>query len=59
MACLDTSFLIDLLRGRNEVKELNDELYKNEAILSVASPSVMELWCGATLGKTSEEEKEN
>ena len=56
MACLETTFLIDLLRGNESVKKLKDELDKNEA-LSVAAPSVMEIWLGAIMSKKSEEEK--
>lgn len=47
MACLDTSFLIDLLRGKKRVKELKDELDRTETRLAVAAPSVMELWSGS------------
>ena len=56
MACLETTFLIDLLRGSESVKKLKDELDKNEA-LSVAAPSIMEIWLGAIMSKKSEEEK--
>lgn len=58
MACLDTTFLIDLLRGNPEIEEIKEEVYAREIILSVAAPSVMELWTGACLARTSEKEKE-
>ena len=57
MACLETTFLIDLLRGNESVKQLKDELDKNENTLSVAAPSIMEIWLGAMMSKKSEEEK--
>ncbi|MBI4361827.1 MAG: PIN domain-containing protein [Euryarchaeota archaeon] len=49
MACLETTFLVDLLRGKSEVKVLKDELDRTERALTVAAPSVMELWLGAML----------
>jgi predicted nucleic acid-binding protein len=58
MACLDTSFLIDLLRGRQEVHPLKDELDRTEAVLAIAAPSIMELWAGAELAKVPGKEKE-
>ncbi len=57
MACLDTTFLIDLLRGRKDIKELKDELNKHESNLYVAAPSVMEIWTGANLNDYPEKEK--
>ena len=58
MACLETSFLVDLLRGKKEVILLKEELDRTESTLTIASPTVMELWCGALLGKLSAQEKE-
>ena len=56
MACLETTFLIDLLRGKDEVCTLKDELDKTET-LTVAAPSIMEIWSGALLAKLSAAEK--
>ena len=58
MACLETTFLIDLLRGEPKIKELKDELDKTEISLSVAAPSVMEIWTGAAMSRFSSKEKE-
>ena len=58
MVCLDTSFLVDLLRGKPEVAPLKEKLDKNEAVMAVAAPSVMELWTGALIAKSSAKEKE-
>lgn len=58
MACLDTTFLVDLLRGKEEISKLKDELSKSESVLTVASPSIMEIWLGACQAKASEKEKE-
>ena len=54
---LDTSFLIDLLRGKdNNVKDRIDRLDKEFLIKGVTSISIMELWRGA-LQSTNEKEK--
>jgi len=58
MACLETTFLVDLLRGKLEVKSLKDELDRTESELFVAAPSVMELWSGALLSNQPLKEKE-
>lgn len=57
MACLEITFLIDLLRGDENIKHLKDDLDKTENILAVAAPSVMELWTGAILSNRSASEK--
>lgn len=59
MACLETSFLIDLLRGKTAVNELKDELDRNETRLTIAAPSIMELWAGsyAVKGIKAEQDK--
>lgn len=58
MACLETTFLIDLLQGKNEVSSIKDELDKTEKAIYIASPSVMELWAGAMLAKLPSRERE-
>jgi len=58
MACLETTFLIDLLRGKPEVNSLKDELDKAKTELTVAAPSLMELWSGACLVGLPKKEKE-
>ena len=57
MACLETTFLIDVLRGDPKVKEFIASLTQSSEKM-VAAPSVMELWSGALLSNRSEEEKE-
>ena len=57
MTCLETSFLIDLFRGKEKVNKLMDELNKHEEQLTVAAPTIMELWSGALLAIHSEREK--
>lgn len=58
MACLETTFLMDLLRGKENVKAIKDELSKTESNLTIASPSIAELWSGACLADISNREKE-
>ena len=55
---LDTSYLIDLLRGKNEnvIKKAN-ELDNRFTIKSISSVSVMELWRGALQNLDSAAEK--
>ena len=57
MVCLDTTFIIDLLRGKEEISSLKDTLDRTESRLAIAAPSVMELWVGAQLVSKSNEEK--
>lgn len=58
MVCLETTFLIDLIRGENAAVILKDELEKHESVLSVTAVSVMELWSGASLAKVPVKEYE-
>ena len=53
---LDTCFLIDVLRGKEEVEDLEKEL--EERSLSVSSVSVMELWEGIHSVDSSHGEKQ-
>ncbi len=55
MPCLETTFLVDVLRGNPSVKETLTSLHSKTRL--VASPTVMELWCGALLSAISEKEK--
>ena len=57
MAVLDTSFLIDLLRGKEEISSLKERLERTESILAVTTPSIMELWHGSLLGRRSNEKQ--
>ena len=49
MVCLDTSFLIDVIKGNEKVKELERELDENNEDINIASPSIMELIKGIKL----------
>jgi len=55
MTILETTFLIDILQGKLEVKSLMQELERTEESLCIASPSIMELWYGALKSKRKAE----
>ncbi|HLC67148.1 MAG TPA: PIN domain-containing protein [Candidatus Nanoarchaeia archaeon] len=57
MACLDTTFLIDLLRKKPEIVALKDDLDRSEQRLTIAAPAVMELWFGILANNASAREK--
>lgn len=59
MVCLDTSFLIDLIRGKEEVKKIEETLEKSEEHLTIASPSIVEIFKGLYLKKNLKNIKEN
>ena len=55
---LDTTFLIDLLRGEDEkVKWKSEELDEKFSIKAISSITMMELWRGALQSTNQEKEK--
>ena len=58
MVCLETSFIIDILRGSEKARILKDRLEKNNSALFIPSPVVMELISGAHLSDRPDSEKE-
>lgn len=58
MVCLDTSFIIDLLKGRSNVKDMMNRLEKGSKAVAVVSPTIMELVTGANLSSKISKEKE-
>lgn len=54
---LDTSFLIDVLRGSLDVKQLVDDL-ESRGALGVSSVTVMELWEGIHQSDSSAHERQ-
>lgn len=53
MVCLDTTFLIDVLRGRTTVEQLEEQLAEATIAITVAAPSVMELVRGLHLASNA------
>ncbi|MEK9185029.1 MAG: PIN domain-containing protein [Patescibacteria group bacterium] len=58
MVCLDTTFIIDFLRGKEKSKSVIQDLQDGKDNITVASPSVMEIMSGVELGINKNEEKE-
>jgi tRNA(fMet)-specific endonuclease VapC len=56
MVCLDTSFIVDVLRGEQSVDSLLEKYDESEEDIFVASPSIMEIVKGAYLKLESYEE---
>lgn len=56
MTCLETSFLIDLLRGHEGATELAESLDEAGERPTVTPVAASELWVGAGLGTGSERE---
>lgn len=55
---LDTSFVIDLLRGEEDIEDWIDKFDSNEEIPILNPITAMELWEGAHLSNQTEEELE-
>lgn len=56
MVCLDTSFLIDVLGGRDAAREVMEDLDDRGALATVTPIAAAELWVGANLGPVAEYE---
>lgn len=54
MACLDTAFLIDVLRSDNVARDLLDELDSERGRQAVTPVSAAELWIGANRGSVAD-----
>lgn len=58
MVCLDTSFLVNLIRGNEETEGLLKHFILEENKITITSPSIMEIVSGASLDKSARQEKE-
>ncbi len=47
MVCLETTLLVDILRGNEKAKETLEKIDKETDVKTIASPSIMELVSGA------------
>ena len=47
MTILETTFVIDILRGEERARQTMDELEAREPLLFIAAPTIMEIWSGA------------
>ena len=58
MACLDSSFIIDLFRGEIRASNIKEELERTGELLFIPSPVIMELASGAhRSGRTNSEKQ--
>lgn len=51
MVCLDTSFIIDVLRGDQKAKKTTDDLIANNDTTSITTPTLMELQTSIALNR--------
>ena len=58
MVCLETTFLVDLIRGNKEVESLFNYLIDGDSVITIATPSLMELISGASNNQKRDEKKE-
>ncbi len=57
MTCLDTSFLIEFLRGRKHAVDYLSKLEGSSEAITVAAPSVFELVEAAEIARSEQEKK--
>ncbi len=55
MVCLDTSFVVDFLRGQKAAVKRMEELVSSSRAIATSAPTVMELTVGATLSQSQDE----
>ncbi|MDP1695503.1 MAG: type II toxin-antitoxin system VapC family toxin [archaeon] len=58
MVCLDSSFVIDFLRGKESARVLYKKLISINEVVSIPSPVIMEIISGAHLSRRKAEEIE-
>lgn len=59
MVCLDSSVIIDILRGRESVKEIESKLDSNQEEIFIPTPVIMEIIRGINLKETQKNLKQN
>ena len=57
MVCLDTSFIVDLLRGNDAAVRAKTELDQSKSEISIATPTIVELMRSAYRNKNKDEER--
>ena len=58
MVCLDTSFIVDVLRGKQDAKRVLEELTATSETTSIATPTLMELQTSIALNTRGSNEGE-
>jgi len=57
MVCLETSFLVDFFRGKNEAHNVFQNLVNNKVDITITTPSIMEIISGTDLSQSSLEKE--
>ena len=55
MVCLETTFLVDFLRGKEEAESVFNDLVDRGSQITITSPSLMEIMSGAHNNQKKEE----
>ena len=55
MVCLETTFLVDFLRGKEEAESVFNDLVDRRSQITITSPSLMEIMSGAHNNQKKEE----
>ena len=55
MVCLETTFLVDFLRGKEEAESVFNDLVDKRSQITITSPSLMEIMSGAHNNQKKEE----
>ncbi len=58
MVCLDTSFVIDFFRGKQEAVEFAQTLATDNEVVTIAAPTLMELATGTVLAESRREKEQ-
>ena len=58
MVCLETSFIIDFLRGKENARIFLKKLGESRDIATITAPTIMEIISGAELEESKREKKE-
>ena len=58
MVCLETTLLVDALRGKEDARQLLEKLDDGSEAVTIASPSIVELISGALLNPKIKDEKD-
>lgn len=58
MVCLDTTFIIDLIKGKDEITTLENQLYEKNEQLATTAPTVIEIIRGIHLKNITIKENE-
>src|SRR3989344_1839770 len=58
MVCLETSFMVDFLRGKEEARIFLEKMLEKREVPTITAPTIMELISGAEPEESKREKKE-